>query len=128
MFIFYGEKNLNFGSVLQMHTDKNGNKTQICTLNKSVDNSLSTALAPPSVSYCHQATNAGRQTNLMRNNVPCFLMTLLPADAWCNTASVHSLLCTGRMSHSAVCWTPFSAEINCGGLIHGSKKVLPAGR
>lgn len=61
----------------------------------------------------------------MRNNVPCFLTTLLPADAQCDTASVHSLLC---MSHSAACWTPFSAEINCAGLIRGSGKVSPAGR
>lgn len=64
----------------------------------------------------------------MRNNaeaISLFSDTLLPADALCDTASAHSLSCTGCMSHSAACRTPFSAQINCAGLIRGSGKVSP---
>lgn len=61
---------------------RNSNKTQICTLNKSVDNSLSTPTVSSISELLSPGDKRGGQTNLMRNNaraISLFSDTLLPA-------------------------------------------------
>lgn len=107
---------------------RNANKTQICTLNKSVDNSRSTCTGSSTGELLSPGDKPGGrwggQTNLMRNTagaISLFSDAFLPADGRCDTARAHSL--SGSMSHSAACWTPFSAQINCAGLTRRSAKV-----
>lgn len=109
VFVFFSRReNLNFGFCSRT-MPANGNKTQICNLNKSVDNSLSTS----TVSSISELLSPGdklegrgrweeggrggwrggtRQTHLMRNNggtISLFSDALLPADAWYDMANVH---------------------------------------